>query len=262
MSRGIYRTRPADLSLEDWDAGRREHAARAVAEVTSRSGAFLGFASAAVVHDLPLWRPPGESVALIAGPGGHNGRRDGVVVHRMELDRRDLCHVPVPMTSVVRTWFDVARTGQLADGLVLGDAALRAGVMSEADVQRLLASALARRGIQAAREAARHLDAARETPLESASWAYFVRHRLPLPSMQVEIRAADGRFIARVDFLWDDAALVGECDGRLKYATADDLYREKRREDEIRAEGFGVTRWGMADLRSDELAARLRRILT
>ena len=262
VARGIYRTRPTDGELDEWDGGRREHAARAMAEVMAHRGAILGFGSATVVHDLPLWRPPGADISLIAGPGGHNGRRPGVIVHRLELDHRDVCDEIVPMTSVARTWFDVARTGHLSDGLVLGDAALRAGRLPRADIDRLLVSAMARRGVRTAREAARHLSPLRETPLESASWAYFMRHRLPLPLMQVEIRDQGGRFVARVDFLWPKVRLVGEADGRLKYADVTALYDEKRREDAIRAEGFRVTRWGIADLRTDDLAHRLRRFLT
>lgn len=261
VARGIYRTRPTDDGLDDWDVGRREHAARAVAEVRAHHGAILGFTSATVVHDLPLWRPPGTDVCLIAGPGGHNGHRPGVIVHRLELDHRDVCDRPVPVTSVPRTWFDVTRTGRLSDGLVLGDAALRAGLLPTDDIDRLLTTAMARRGVRTVREAARHLSALRETPLESASWAYFVRHRLPLPLMQVEIRDLAGHFVARVDFLWPQARLVGEADGRLKYADATDLYAEKRREDAIRSEGFRMARWGMVDLRTDDLAHRLRRFL-
>lgn len=262
ISRGMYRTRPVDETADHWQAQRSDHAARAIAEIAAWPGSLVGFESAAVLHELPLWRPPAAEVMLIAGPGGHNGRRPGVIVHRLELDQRDVCDSPVPITSVPRTWFDVTRNGRLSDGLVLGDAALRAGLMAREDVARLLGSALSRRGVRVAKEAAGHLDPRRETPLESASWAYFVRHRLPLPSMQIEIRSRDGRFVARVDFLWAKARLVGEADGRLKYADPDALYAEKRREDDIRAEGYRVIRWGIVDLRTDALAAQLRRVLT
>lgn len=105
----------------------------------------------------------------------------------------------------------------------------------------------------------------RETPLESASFAYFVDHRVPLPRMQVVVTERDGEFVARVDFLWDADRLVGEADGRLKYQSADDLYREKRREkrreDALRALGYRVVRWGAADLRTADLARRLRVLL-
>jgi very-short-patch-repair endonuclease len=262
LARGVYRTRRSDDVSDEWAAARSLHADRSIAEALSHDGCLIGFDSAAVVHGLPLWRSPGPDVSLVARPGGHNGRRPGVVVHRIELHELDVVVDPVPITSVPRTWLDVARSGRLVDGLVLGDAALRAGAMTVADVNRVLATTWARRGIKVAAEAARHLDGVRETALESASWAYFVDRRLPLPRMQVEIRSAGGRFVARVDFLWDEAAVVGEADGRMKYVVADALYAEKRREDEIRAEGFRMVRWGAVDLRGEALAARLRRFLT
>ncbi len=97
--------------------------------------------------------------------------------------------------------------------------------------------------------------------MESESYAYFVEHRLPLPICQVSIQGRDGRFLGRVDFLWEAVRLVGEADGRLKYADADAVYAEKRREDEIRAEGYGFIRWGKADLRTPALADRLRGLM-
>jgi very-short-patch-repair endonuclease len=79
--------------------------------------------------------------------------------------------------------------------------------------------------------------------------------------MQVEIRSPAGGFIARVDYLWERARLVGEADGVMKYEQRDDLYAEKRREDVIRSQGYQVLRWGMADLRSRALAERIRKSL-
>ena len=177
------------------------------------------------------------------------------------LGERDVCGAAVAVTSPDRTSVDMARTAPLADSLAMGDAGLRTGAL---DRQRLAERVEASRGSRGCRRAATalaHLDPARETPLESDSWAYFLQHRIPLPDMQVELRSGSGRFIARVDFWWKRARLAGECDGRLKYLTPHDVYAEKRREDEIRAEGCGVVRWGAVDLRSPQLAARLRRAL-
>ena len=261
LARGVYRTRPIEAANE-YERMRAEHADRAIAEALAHPGCIVGFGSAAVVHGLPLWSDPGLAISLIAGPGGHNGSRPGVVVHRLELHEDDIERNVVPITSVARTWFDVTRTGRLVDGLVLGDAALRSGLMTPDDVQRVLTTSWARRGVRTASTAAEHLSPLRETPLESASWAYFVRHEVPLPLMQIEIRTQGGRFVARVDFLWEKARLVGEADGRLKYGAAEDLYAEKRREDEIREQGLAVIRWGSADLRDADLAHRLRRFLT
>ena len=105
------------------------------------------------------------------------------------------------------------------------------------------------------------MDGRRESPLESQSWAYFLRNRIPLPKLQVEIVDEWGDFVGRVDTLWSEARVIGEVDGRSKYATPDDVYREKRREDALRAMGFEVIRWGFSDLRSRALALRIARTL-
>jgi very-short-patch-repair endonuclease len=264
LNRGVYRRAEATIpdDLDAFAGARVDHAQRAVAMALANAGCVIGFHSATAVHGLPLFEALPERVALIAPEDGWNGQRPGVVIHRTELADDDVVHLRVPVTSIARTWFDIARHHSLADSLALGDAALRRGDVSRNDLLRVMAHSVARRGTRRARVAAGHLDAARESVLESASWAYFVEHGLPLPRLQVELRTDGGRFVARVDVLWDQARLVGECDGRLKYAVADDLYREKRREDEIRALGYGVIRWGMADLRSPALAARIRRLLT
>jgi hypothetical protein len=117
------------------------------------------------------------------------------------------------------------------------------------------------RGSRRAPQALEHLDPARETPLESASWAYFIDCAVPLPTPQVDYRDIDGRFVARVDFAWRDRGVIGECDGRIKYADQDALYKEKLREDALRAMGLTVVRWGAADLRSGALAARLHALV-
>ena len=54
---------------------------------------------------------------------------------------------------------------------------------------------------------------------------------------------------------------MGEADGRLKYRSADDLYREKRREDALRTLGYRVVRWGAADVRTPDLARHVRALL-
>ena len=109
-----------------------------------------------------------------------------------------------------------------------------------------------------AQAAIEHLDGRRESPLESASSAYFVRHRVARPRLQAEF-VDDGLLIARVDFWWEDAGLIGECDGRMKYLQPDDRYQETLREDRLRALGLDVMRWGWPDLRTPVLAERLSR---
>lgn len=69
--------------------------------------------------------------------------------------------------------------------------------------------------------------------------------------LQWGVRRRDGRFVGEVDFAWPRMRTVGEFDGRINYGVpvppgqepADVLYREKLREDALRAEGLAV---GMA----------------
>ena len=72
-------------------------------------------------------------------------------------------------------------------------------------------------------------------------------HGLPAPQLQAWV-GAEAEPIARVDFLWSEHATVGEFDGRTKYASRQDLWAEKLREDLLRAAGFEVVRWVWADV--------------
>jgi hypothetical protein len=103
-------------------------------------------------------------------------------------------------------------------------------------------------------------DARSESPLESLGRVRFDEQGLPPPDLQVLVADGDGAF-ARVDQCWEEHRTVAEADGALKYATAADLFAEKRREDRLRDAGFEVVRytWDDALRRPDALAARVRR---
>ena len=85
-----------------------------------------------------------------------------------------------------------------------------------------------------------------------------VLHELGLPpsALQFQVTGADGTFLARTDFAWEEERVIGEFDGRIKYGrllrsgqeAGDAVFQEKRREDAIRDEGWGVVRWTWSDL--------------
>jgi len=94
------------------------------------------------------------------------------------------------------------------------------------------------------------------------SWSRALMHRLGFeaPELQHRVPGPSGE-IARADFFWPTARLVGEFDGLVKYLRSRDLsgtdpaqvvVAEKLREDRIRAEGYGVVRWVWEDLRRPE----------
>ena len=262
LARGVYHR------AEPGSDPRERHLYRALAAAVLHPSATIGFASAALIHGLPLHRSTPGEVTLCVRPGQWSGRRAGVHLRQVSLpeDLKEhrqcaLTGTKISIVTAACAWAQVTSHGTLADGLVSGDAGLRTGTFTHDELAGLSQRLTLRRGRRIIDLALMHLNALRESPLESQSWAYFLRNRIPLPQLQVEIVDEWGDFIGRVDTLWPEARVIGEVDGRSKYETRDDVYREKRREDSLRAMGFDVIRWGAADLHSRALALRIARTL-
>ncbi|MBM6402863.1 type IV toxin-antitoxin system AbiEi family antitoxin domain-containing protein [Phycicoccus sp. CSK15P-2] len=148
-------------------------------------------------------------------------------------------------------------------GVVSADRALHDGAVTPEQlgtaVQRVAAWPLGSRAV-AMRE---HSDGRRESVGESRCGVGLALAGIDA-TPQVEIHAHGGRLVARVDFLVDGTNVVVEFDGRVKYADGDPevLWREKRREDELRGLGYVVVRVTWADLeRPGALVAKVRAAL-
>ena len=265
LARGAY-----GITLAAADAGPSGlHGRRAVAAALTHPGAVIGFDSALVLHGLPLDRPLPDTVSLCVGDRHWSGTRGGIRFRRGGLppDAVDpafassLVATPIQIVTAACAWVQVTASGTLADGLVTGDAGLRRRSFTRDDLRSAFIMLRPVRGQRLVEAALLQVDGRRESPLESQSWVYFLRNRIPLPQLQVEIVDEWGDFVGRVDTLWSEARVIGEVDGRSKYETRDDVYREKRREDALRAMGFEVIRWGFSDLRSRALALRITRTL-
>ncbi|WP_077488262.1 hypothetical protein [Sinomonas mesophila] len=108
-------------------------------------------------------------------------------------------------------------------------------------------------------------DGASESVGESFSRALMWKLGFEMPELQFWV-TRDGRRIARVDYVWPRIRLTGEFDGLVKYlrsqelsgkAAAEVVVEEKRREDEVRACGYGMVRWVWADLLEPERFAAI-----
>lgn len=96
----------------------------------------------------------------------------------------------------------------------------------------------------------------------------FYRNDIPRPSLQYRVHDADGKLLAICDFGWEEFSHVGEFDGRVKYgrylrpgeSAGDAVFREKRREDGVRGQWLGMTRWTWADLPPGGSSAFIRRL--
>jgi hypothetical protein len=267
LRRGVY----VEGSLPD------DALARHVLNIRAALGELAGDAvvshvSAAVLHGLRIWAVPLERVH-VTRPRRNGGRRGTFVhVHTAPLDPAEVVVVSgLPVTSLARTVADLARSLPFEQAVVLADSAMfykRPDRIEPADLAQVLERAPRWPGSPAARRAIAFSNGLSESVGESRSRVAIAAAGLPPPVLQWEVRAAGaGAFVGRVDFGWPELRTVGEFDGLVKYGRTlrpdqdpvDILVAEKRREDALRAEDLGVTRWIWSDLpRFAPVAARLR----
>lgn len=217
-------------------------------------GCVASHQSAAVMHRLALHRWP-AAVHLTRSAGSRRTGPTRIFVAPTSVADRTVID-GIPVTRLERTAVDVARISGFRDGLITADAAVRRG----ADVhslQRQLRGMPRWPGVAAARRVVAAVDGRSESALESLLRARFVESRLPMPRLQAWL-SLGFRTLGRTDFYWDDFGVVGEADGRVKYA-GDALWREKVRQEALEDAGYVVIRWtwARAHVSDAEFAERL-----
>jgi very-short-patch-repair endonuclease len=222
-------------------------------------GAAIGGHSAAAWHGAPF--------AGIADPVTVIGPADlewkgprGVRVHRSQTPVdvvRDADDVPV--TSPLRTAWDVAALEPLGRAVAALDAMLRASTITFSELTRLVEAGTGRWGVARARRAVGMTDARAESAPES-----LVRVALALaglsPVPQHEVRSG-GRFVARVDLGFPEQRLAVEYEGAHHFEDGQ-IARDDERYARLREAGWTVIRLSAADLRDlDGVVARVRAAL-
>ncbi len=206
-----------------------------------RSEHVISHASAALVWGLPLPRPP--RYAHVTGTTHQTGRSRDVVRHVCALEPDDVATVHgQAVTSLERTAVDCAATLGPHAGLMIADAALRAGA-SRSRCLALLATMRGHRGVAVARAVLDLADDGAESAGESTARFVLLRAGLPAPITQLGVPTALGDFWA--DLGWPDWRLLGEYDGESKYegeGAARALRSEKRRQAAIEAAGYRIVR--------------------
>jgi hypothetical protein len=271
IRRGLY------SSAEQWARFSRTPGERHVLEILAAlhrlPNAVAGFWSAGLLHGLPGPMTPLTRVHLIAGRGSPR-RRDGIILDIAQLSPEHVVEDSAfRATTVARTVVDLARRTKPIDAVPVADAALARGLATREQLHSVLRFQAGWPGRVQAAKVIDFADPRSESPLESRSRVCFEELGLPTPELQVEICDEAGAFLARTDFLWKEHGIVGEADGKAKYAqgTAHLLWNEKRREDAIRRLGWEVFRWTLSEIehqpklvaerfwRFADLAARRRR---
>jgi hypothetical protein len=241
------------------------HLLRALAEQVVQPSLVASHDTAALALGLPLpmtQRSAQGPVHLTRPPTLHarSERSSARRLHLAVLAPHQVVTVPsgLVVTSVGRTALDVAAGLSLPEGLMLVDAAARrdfANLTGSLDRrhyanERLRRAALVpleaaveerRRGQHRLRALVGLADVRRESPLESLSFGHMVEAGLPVPRLQVPIRANGRTYVA--DFLWEQARVIGEADGAGKYADASAFVQEKVREGDLADLGYALVRW-------------------
>jgi very-short-patch-repair endonuclease len=240
--------------------------ARAVAASRPPGGRFaFSHGTAAALLGLPVVDLRGP-VWLTVPPGGRTRRDEAVVQQAAPLPAGEVTiSRGLPCTTSTRTVTDCLRHLPPEDAVAIADAALRAGLVTR---EELAAAVEQHRWPRAAAASALLplLDGRRESALESRSAVVLHRHQVPAPEVQVRVLDDRGRFVARVDTLWEDQGVVGEADGLVKYAGASPVRavaEEKQREARLQALGLVVVRWTAEQLDGDPplVVEQLRAVL-
>ena len=154
-------------------------------------------------------------------------------------------------TTAVRTAYDCAFDEPAHNALAIADSVLRRCCQPDRERPELCSAAIdrvrqewartlkcepRRRGVAQARAVLGLATPFSESALESAlRWLVLVLG-LPIPQVQYPVETPEGRWW--VDMCWPDRRLVVEADGRKKYQGAEDLWKEKRRQDRIESQGW------------------------
>lgn len=214
-------------------------------------GASHQSASAIHGHDLYDLDLTSVHVTLL---DGRTGRTEaGVVFHEGKTDQEgEFIEIGGRMVaSPMRSVYETASLATTESGLVLASSALHKGPFSKDELVEFGDRFDHWPGTRTARLAIRMSDGRLESVGESRSLHMFWKHGVPFPELQYVVRDKNGRFIARTDFCWCGYSHVGEFDGMAKYGRLNPystdvgqvIADEKIREDLVRDELFGMSRW-------------------
>jgi len=216
--------------------------------VLGESAVFVGTSAAHALGVRTAW-PDDPVHANVQGehPRRH---REGLRVHRDALAEADVVSSAFGRTTcAARTAVDLACEGSRGLALSRLDALARAVPLDVPDLLTRAWAARGRRGIRQARELIPLLDPRSESPRESVLRLAMLDFGLPVPTPQLEVLDPRGRFVARLDFGWEEERVGIEYDGAV-HRESDVHSRDLRRHNELRSEGWLVFQLDSRGLRS------------
>jgi hypothetical protein len=214
--------------------------------------------SACALHGIAMYGHDLSKVHVTRLDGSAGRTEHGIVHHVGQIVRDDevqeLDGVLVVRPS--RAVFEAATVGSVESAIVTMDSALHLGAVTGEELAETVGRRADWQGARRARYALSLADGRAESPGESRSRYLFRRAGLPVPDLQVPVYDAYGRIIGYSDFGWIEHCHLGEFDGLVKYGGIPDDRRtpqqivtaEKIREDRMRSQRLGMSRWTWSDI--------------
>jgi Protein of unknown function (DUF559) len=222
-------------------------------------GAVIGAHSAAAWHGAPF-AGVNDPVTVLRSPETLWKGPRGTRVHRTQLNADDVAVQDlVPVTTPLRTAWDVAALESLGTAVAALDAMVRSGALTVGELTTMADSGGGRWGVAKVRRAVGLVDPRAESPPESRVRVALAMAGLdPVPQFEV---CEDGLLLARVDFAWPEARLAVEYEGAYHFEESQ-ILRDDARLDRLVAAGWRVIRLSAADLHDlDAVVARIRAAL-
>ncbi|WP_426564082.1 hypothetical protein ACPPVT_21930 [Angustibacter sp. McL0619] len=174
--------------------------------------AVFSHSTAARLHALPVpgaW--PDEPLHVTTGSLGL--RHSGMAVHAASelLHEVDDDHT-LPIRTAAQCWAELATALAVDDLVVVGDAALRRGLVTDVELETLVSTLSGRRGVRRLVKALPLLEPATDSPMESRTRLLLVGAGLPRPVANRDV-VVDGLWIARPDLSYPELRIAIEYEG-------------------------------------------------
>ena len=248
LFRGIYVPRGRPPSLRDRIRG---------AWLASGRRAVIGGVAASALHGA-RWVDPDTPIDVI---GPHLRPQQGLVVHEGPLAACETTTVAaIPVTSVVRTAFDLGRWLACGPAVARLDALARAAPFDSAAVTRLATDHRGVRGLRRLRAALPLVDGGAASPKETWLRLLLINAGFPTPQTQIPVMRGY-RAVAFLDMGWRKYMVAAEYDGDGHRVDRVTYRHEHWRREYIDAQGWLTVR-AINEDRPAHLIDRVYRLLS
>lgn len=168
----------------------------------------------------------------------------------------------LPVTTPLRTAFDLARQPSRTESVVALDALLHHRLVTLPALRELVAARRGWPGTPLAVAACRLAEPLAESPMETRLRLLLMESGLPRPIAQYRVSDATGRFVGRVDLAYPQARLALEYEGD-HHREQQTFRRDVARLNALRAAGWTVLRFTADDVlrHPERIARQIRTVL-